>query len=248
MSQSAPNSRQAWALFLDVDGTLLEIAETPQAVQVPASLKQLLDDVRSRLDGALALVSGRSLANLDQLFSPLQFVAAGVHGCERRTADGLVLRPEVDAAALARVHEELAGFVRAHEGLLLEDKHYALAMHFRRAPQMQEEVYRVMNLALEELGPAFALQEGKSVLELRPSAWTKGSSITAFMQEPPFAGRIPVFVGDDVTDEHAFAVVNEMQGISIRVGKPAATLAHHRLDSVSDVRRWLSTVPPVTPP
>ena len=248
MSQSAPNSRQEWALFLDVDGTLLEIAETPQAVQVPASLKQLLDDVRSRLDGALALVSGRSLANLDQLFSPLQFIAAGVHGCERRTADGLVLRPEVDAAALARVHEELAGFVRAHEGLLLEDKHYALAMHFRRAPQMQEEVYRVMNLALKELGPAFALQEGKSVLELRPSAWTKGSSITAFMQEPPFAGRIPVFVGDDVTDEHAFAVVNEMQGMSIRVGHPAATLAHHRIGSVSEVRRWLSRIPPVTPP
>lgn len=248
MSESAPNSRQEWALFLDVDGTLLEIAETPQGVQVPASLKQLLDDLRSRLDGALALVSGRSLANLDQLFSPLRFIASGVHGCERRTADGHVLRPEVDAAAIARVRDELAEFVRGHEGLLLEDKHYAIAMHFRRAPEMEEAVYRVMNVALKELGPTFALQEGKSVLELRPCAWTKGSSITAFMQEPPFIGRTPVFIGDDVTDEHAFAVVNDMSGLSIRVGHPAATLARHRLGSVSEVRRWLRTVPPVTPP
>src|SRR5687767_13347819 len=139
MSEAIPHSTQGWALFLDVDGTLLEIAETPQGVHVPASLKQLLDEVRWRLDGALALVSGRSLANLDQLFSPLRFIASGVHGCERRTADGHVLRPEVDAATIARVRNQLAEFVRGHEGLLLEDKHYAVAMHFRRAPEMQDE-------------------------------------------------------------------------------------------------------------
>lgn len=248
MSESAPHSKQGWALFLDVDGTLLEIAETPQGVHVPASLKELLESLRWRLDGALALVSGRSLASLDQLFSPLRFIASGVHGCERRTADGHVLRPEVDAATIARVRNQLAEFVRGHEGLLLEDKHYAVAMHFRRAPEMQDEVYRVMNEALVQLGPTFAFQAGKSVLELRPGAWTKGSSITAFMQEAPFIGRTPVFIGDDVTDEDAFAVVNEMSGVSIRVGNPAATQAHHRLGSVSEVLRWLRTVPPVIPP
>lgn len=248
MSEAAPHSKQGWALFLDVDGTLLEIAETPQGVQVPTTLKQLLDDLRARLDGALALVSGRSLANLDQLFSPLQLIASGVHGCERRTADGHVLRPEVDAATIARVRKQLADFARGHEGLLLEDKHYAVAMHFRRAPEMRDEVYRIMNDVLVQLGPTFALQAGKSVLELRPGAWTKGSSITAFMQEPPFVGRTPVFIGDDVTDEDAFAVVNEMSGMSIRVGNPAATLARHRLGGVSDVLRWLQTVPPVLPP
>jgi trehalose 6-phosphate phosphatase len=247
MSESAPHN-QGWALFLDVDGTLLEIAETPQGVHVPTNLKQLLDEVRWRLDGALALVSGRSLANLDQLFSPLRFIASGVHGCERRTEDGHVLRPEVDAGTIARVRQQLSEFVRGHEGLLLEDKHYAVAVHFRRAPEMRDEVYRIMNDVLVQLGPTFALQAGKSVLELRPGAWTKGSSITAFMQEAPFIGRTPVFIGDDVTDEDAFEVVNEMAGVSIRVGNPAATLARHRLGGVSEVLRWLQTVPPVLPP
>lgn len=245
---TAPRNEAGWALFLDVDGTLLEIAETPQGVHVPASLKQLLDEVRWRLDGALALVSGRSLANLDQLFTPLRFIASGVHGCERRASNGNVMRPEIDAAKIARVRNELAEYVRNHEGLLLEDKHYALAVHFRRAPEMQNEVYRIMNDVLLQLGPSFALQAGKSVLELRPGAWSKGSSITAFMQEEPFHGRTPVFIGDDVTDEDAFAVVNEMQGVSIRVGNPSATLARHRLGGVAEVLRWLQTVPPVIPP
>ncbi len=247
MSESASNT-QGWALFLDVDGTLLELAETPQGVHVPTHLKHLLEDVRWRLDGALALVSGRSLANLDTLFSPLRFIASGVHGCERRTADGHVLRPEVDAAMIARVRTQLAEFVRGHEGLLLEDKHYAVAMHFRRAPEMKDEVYRIMNEVLTHLGPTFALQAGKSVLELRPGAWTKGSSITSFMQEAPFVGRTPVFIGDDVTDEDAFEVVNEMNGVSIRVGQAAATRAKYRLGGVSEVLRWLQTVPPVVPP
>jgi trehalose 6-phosphate phosphatase len=247
MSESAPNT-QGWALFLDVDGTLLELAETPQGVHVSTNLKHLLETVRWRLDGALALVSGRSLANLDNLFTPLKFIGSGVHGCERRTADGHVLRPEVDAATISRVRTQLAEFVRSHEGLLLEDKHYAVAMHFRRAPEMRDEVYRVMNEVLVHLGPTFALQAGKSVLELRPGAWTKGSSITSFMQEAPFMGRTPVFIGDDVTDEDAFEVVNEMKGVSIRVGQAAATCAKHRLGSVSEVLRWLQTVPPVVPP
>lgn len=248
MSDSAANKSPGWALFLDVDGTLLELAETPQGVHVPTGLKQLLDEVRWRLDGALALVSGRSLANLDQLFSPLRFIASGVHGCERRTADHHVLRPEVDAATIAQVRNRLGEFARSHEGLLLEDKHYAVAMHFRRAPDMQDEVYRIMKEVLVQLGPSFALQAGKSVLELRPGAWTKGSSITSFMQEPPFIGRTPVFIGDDVTDEDAFEVVNAMNGVSIRVGPAAATQARHRLNGVSDVLRWLQTVPPVIPP
>ena len=248
-STALKKSEAGWALFLDVDGTLLEFAETPQGVHVPASLKQLLDEVRSRLDGALALVSGRSLASLDQLFSPLRLIASGVHGCERRAADGLIMRPEVDAATIARVHNDLADFVRSHEGLLLEDKHYALALHYRRAPHLEDEAYRIMEQMRTYLGPTFALQAGKNVVELRPGEWTKGTSIASFMREAPFAGRTPVFLGDDVTDEDAFAVVNAMNGISVKVGSPeVATLAHHRLGGVSEVLRWLQTVPPVVLP
>jgi trehalose 6-phosphate phosphatase len=237
-----------WALFLDVDGTLLELAETPQGVHVSASLKELIGTVRWRLDGALALVSGRSLASLDQLFSPLRLIASGVHGCERRAADGLVMRPEVDAAMIARVRNDLADFVRSHEGLLLEDKHYAVALHYRRAPHLEDEVYRIMEQMRTYLGPTFALQAGKSVVELRPGEWTKGTSIKSFMLEAPFLGRTPVFIGDDVTDEDAFAVVNAMNGISIKVGAAEATIAKHRLGGVSEVLRWLQTVPPVVPP
>lgn len=240
--------KTGWALFLDVDGTLVEFAETPQSVHVPASLKQLVDEVRWRLDGALALVSGRSLASLDQLFAPLRLIASGVHGCERRAADGNVMRPEVDAATIARVRNDLADFVRGHEGLLLEDKHYALALHYRRAPHMEDEVYRIMERMRVYLGPMFALQAGKSVVELRPGEWSKGTSIQSFMEEAPFLGRTPVFVGDDVTDEDAFAVVNAMNGVSIKVGSATPTLARHRLGSVSEVLRWLQTVPPVVPP
>ncbi|MET0534347.1 MAG: trehalose-phosphatase [Steroidobacter sp.] len=245
---SAASNEPGWALFLDVDGTLLELAETPQGVHVPASLKQLIDEVRWRLDGALALVSGRSLASLDQLFSPLKLIASGVHGCERRAADGNVMRPEVDAASIARIRNELADFVRSHEGLLLEDKHYAVALHYRRAPHLEAEVYKIMEQMRVYLGPTFALQAGKSVVELRPGEWTKGTSIASFMSEAPFVGRIPVFIGDDVTDEDAFVVVNEMKGISIKVGPAEATLARHRLGGVSEVLRWLQTVPPVIPP
>lgn len=237
-----------WALFLDVDGTLLELAETPQGVHVSGTLKELLETVRWRLDGALALVSGRSLASLDQLFSPLRLIASGVHGCERRAADGIVLRPEVDAATIARVRNDLADFVRGHEGLLLEDKHYAVALHYRRAPHLEDDVYRIMEQMRTYLGPTFALQAGKSVVELRPGEWTKGTSIESFMREAPFLGRTPVFIGDDVTDEDAFAVVNAMNGISIKVGPAEATIAKYRLGGVSEVLRWLQTVPPVVPP
>jgi trehalose 6-phosphate phosphatase len=245
---SVAHNEPGWALFLDVDGTLVEFAETPQGVHVPASLKQMLDEVRWRLNGALALVSGRSLASLDQLFSPLRFIASGVHGCERRAADGNVMRPEIDAAMIARVRSDLADFVRHQEGLLLEDKHYALALHYRRAPQLEDEVYRVMDQMRVYLGPTFTLQAGKSVVELRPGTWTKGTSIASFMEEAPFFGRTPVFVGDDVTDEDAFEVVNRMNGVSIKVGKGEATLARHRLGNVSEVLRWLQTVPPVALP
>jgi trehalose 6-phosphate phosphatase len=239
--------KTGWALFLDVDGTLLEIAETPHDVHVRASLKALLSELQARLDGAVALISGRSLYGLDRLFAPLLFCASGIHGCERRAADGRVFRPTLDQHAYAQACHSLLEFAHRHEGLLLEDKRYGLAMHYRRAPHLGAEVHEVMSATLAQLGPDYALQPGKFVLELHPAAWTKGSSVNEFMRESPFFNRTPLYIGDDVTDEHAFAAVNELGGVSIRVGEAAGTLAQHRLAGVSEVIRWLQSNPPAVP-
>lgn len=231
-----------WALFLDVDGTLLEIAETPADVDVPARLKQLLNELRGHLDGAMALISGRSLENLDRLFAPLRLCASGVHGCERRGASGVIVRPELDTHRLAEVRGELGLLVHERDGLLLEDKGYGLAVHFRRVPELHSFVESAMRRMLDRAGPEFVLQPGKCVVELRPRAWSKGSSITAFMQELPFADRTPIYIGDDVTDESAFAAVNSLGGISIHVGDATATLAQRRLSGVAEVMRWLENL------
>jgi trehalose 6-phosphate phosphatase len=232
-----------WALFLDVDGTLLEIAETPQSVRVPRALKELLVSLSFRLDGALALVSGRSLNDLDHLFAPLRFCAAGVHGWERREASGCVIRPQLDPRRLDDARELLRQFVERSEGLLLEDKGHGLALHFRRAPHLSAEVGDKVKEVCQQLGSAFAVQAGKCVFEIRPAGCTKGTAIRAFMQQPPFLNRMPIYIGDDLTDEDAFAIVNEIAGISIKVGDERGTLAQHRLPGVRQVLRWLQSIP-----
>lgn len=241
---SQPSPPQ-WAVFLDVDGTLLEIAATPHAVVVPDTLRKILLDLQRRLDGALALISGRSIQTLDALFAPLQFPCAGIHGNERRTSNGVLLQPQISKPALQQAHRQLAELAATRDGLLLEDKGHALALHFRLAPWLQQEVERAMEAAQALLGESFTLQAGKSVLELRPSGASKGTAVQAFMRETPFAGRTPLYVGDDVTDESAFAAINALGGTSIRVGKPAPTQAQHRLESIAAVRSWLRSIPPI---
>jgi trehalose 6-phosphate phosphatase len=234
---------RGWALFLDVDGTLLEIAETPQSVRVTAALRQLLVTLSFRLDGAIALVSGRTLNDLDHLFAPLRFCAAGVHGWERREVGGRVVRPQLDVHRLDSARKRLRQFAEKREGLLLEDKGHALAMHFRRAPHLSAEVRDAINAAWHELRTEFAVQAGKCVFEIRPAGCTKGTSIRAFMQQAPFFGRLPIYIGDDIADEAAFATVNELGGISIKVGDDHDTLAQHRLPGVRQVLRWLESIP-----
>lgn len=228
------------ALFLDVDGTLIEIAATPHAVVVPDDLKTLLRNLSDRLDGGLALISGRSIATLDSLFSPLRLAAAGIHGCERRAADGRLMRPAIDAQRFAAARDELARWSGAHPGSLLEDKGYALALHYRLAPALESAAFAEARRALQQLGGTHELQRGKFVFELRPAGYSKGTAIAAFMKEAPFRGRRALFIGDDVTDEDGFAVVNDLGGTSIRVGDVASTSARHRLADVATVHRWLA--------
>lgn len=238
LDERVPAFAQGWALFLDVDGTLLDIAHHPDAVTVSAALHDLLLSVYTLGDGAVALISGRSLADLDRLFGPLLYPAAGQHGLERRDAAGHV---SCSIGAMERIHEAaqaLASRARRNPGIVVEHKGLSLALHYRLAPDMREWAQLTMNALLVGLGPAFQLVEGKMVFELKPGGRDKGTAIADFMSEPPFAGRLPVFVGDDATDEDGFAVVNIAGGHSIKVGD-GNSLARWRLADANSVRRWL---------
>jgi trehalose 6-phosphate phosphatase len=241
MSHDAAKSVARWALFLDVDGTLLELAPTPETVYVSERLKSLLVELSERLDGALALISGRTIADLDYLFSPLRFCASGIHGAERRDSSNRLIRaPIADQDQFANAQEELQALVRAHEGLLLEDKSFALALHYRLAPHLESRVREKMLAVVQQLGPSYVLQPGKRVFEIRPAAFTKGTAIRSFLSEPPFVQCTPVYLGDDLTDEHAFETVNALNGISIRVGEQAVTHAKFRIPTIPQVHRWLA--------
>jgi trehalose 6-phosphate phosphatase len=227
------------ALFLDVDGTLLEIAATPDRVRVPSSLRNTLQIAFEREEGALALLSGRPLEDLDELFSPCVFPASGKHGLEIRVPSGRVIRPEFDPSMLDRARGWLKLLQKENRGLLLEDKGVALAMHCRLAPRLAPEIEMVMNEMSAELGEAFIVRQGKCVFELMPRGFDERTAIQLLMKEREFAGRTPVFVGDDPTDEVGFQAVNEMGGHSIRVGKLEETAARYRFSNVSTVVAWL---------
>ncbi|QRM48663.1 trehalose-phosphatase [Rhizobium sp. BG6] len=217
-------SPEDYALFLDIDGTLLDLAATPDDITVPAALPAQLHAWSQRLDGALALVTGRALTYADKLFTPHRFPIAGLHGTELRNADGAVTRSET-SPAFDRFKLELQQAAEALDGVLIEDKGAAVAAHYRLAPERQAEVERLMDRATAVVGPGWALQRGKMVIELRPASADKGMAIETFLSKPPFAGRRPVAIGDDVTDEAMFAAVNRLGGHAIRIGSPSPTTA-----------------------
>lgn len=236
-----PHLRSGCALFLDVDGTLVEIAEAPDAVIVPPRLIALLRALHEGPDVAVALISGRSVATLDALFAPLALPAAGNHGLERRGADGRITVPDVPGPALERVRDAFARFAAAHDGVIVEDKQISLALHFRKAPRLAAEAGRLAEALAAELAPVLRLQRGKMLVELRPAGGDKGSAVRDFMAEPPFAGRIPVFIGDDVTDEDGFRTANALGGLSVRVGDPdGETAARYRFADIDAAFGWLS--------
>lgn len=227
------------ALFLDVDGTLLEIAATPDRVRVPSSLRNTLQLTYERERGALALFSGRSLDEVDELFSPCVFPASGKHGLEVRLPSGSVMRPKIDPSVLDRARTCLGVLQRDSRGLLLEDKGVALTMHHRLAPEVAPKVERAMKEIVAELGEAFIVRPGKCVYDLMPRGFDERSAIQLFMKEREFVGRTPVFVGDDPCDEVGFQAVNDMGGHSVRVGNLEGTAARHRISNVSTVVAWL---------
>ena len=241
-----PRPGDRWALFLDVDGTLVAIATTPEAVRVEPPLLPLLERLAATNDGALALVSGRSLAGIDALFTPLRLPAAGLHGWERRRADGALVPSGEPTSILEPLRSPLAAFAAARPGLRLEDKGGSLALHYRLAPQYgAAATQRAREIVAAE--PRLRLIEGRKVVEFVPRGSDKGQAIAEFMAEPPFAGRIPVYAGDDTTDEDGFAAVNRMGGISIKVANPETRGRHgsearYRLPSIAALHGWLAAL------
>lgn len=226
------------AYFLDIDGTLIDFGDSPARTRLAAVHRRLLQRLRRRTGGAVAIVSGRSIADIDRIFHTSQWPAAGQHGAERRDARGRYSRLEDGNAALARVLGLLTEAVARHPGLLLEDKGHSIALHYRRVPRLAAYAHGLVRAQLPLLGSSYCVQRGKCVVELNPAGRDKGAAVLAFMGERPFRGRTPVFVGDDLTDEFGFDTVNALGGVSVKVGA-GATVATMRVRDVRSVWEWL---------
>jgi trehalose 6-phosphate phosphatase len=234
-----PAAQPDWAYFLDVDGTLLDIAETPSAVHVDAALLGLIGRLHQISDGAVALISGRALSDLDERLGLLRLPMAGQHGLERRDVAGRLWIHAPPPETKFAIKATLAPVLERHPGLLLEDKGLTLALHYRRAPSLASYAHRLMAQLAAGAEGKFELQKGKRVVEMKPAGIDKGTAIGEYLSEPPFMGRRPVFIGDDANDEHGFAEINRVDGLSIKVG-PGSTCGRYRLPNVAAVRSWLS--------
>jgi len=229
---------QPWCLFLDVDGTLLEIAATPDSVQVEASLQRLLDRLRTVLGGAVALISGRPIVDIDRLFGPHRWAGAGVHGLERRDSQGRWHSQNgFDVATVAQARDRLQQLADRLPGTILEDKGMSVALHYRQVPHLEDQVHGEMRAILRALGGRLVLLEGRMVVELRLAGANKADAIREFLSESPFKGRRPIFIGDDVTDEKALEMVQRIGGLSVAVGDRVRAML--RVSSPRDVRVFL---------
>jgi trehalose 6-phosphate phosphatase len=228
------------ALLLDIDGTLLDLAPTPREVWVPPGLAKTLNRLLIRTSGALALVSGRSLNDIDLIFAPEQFPAVGGHGAEMR------LSPDSEAVAThappmdKELKRRLAAIARLSPGILLEDKGYSLALHYRLAPHAEKAIYAAVSLIRADLPNApIEVLPGKCVCEIKHSGFNKASGVTELMSHEPFKGRRPIFIGDDVTDESVFAIMPDFGGLAFSVGRRAKGVADY-FDDPGEVRDWLA--------
>ncbi len=236
-----PGRGEAWSLFLDFDGTLTDLAATPDSVLVSPGLRTTLAALFQALDGAMAVISGRPIAELDGFLGPLRLPAAGMHGLEWRLADGRVLRRRDGGQVLERLRGKLSELAEADRRLLIEDKGLAVALHYRGAPEREAELRARMEELVAGLD-GYRVLCGKMVVEAMPAKTGKGQAIEAYMRQRPYRGRRPVFAGDDVTDEDGFAVVTRLGGITIKVGD-GPTSASHRASTVSAFLAWLHDLP-----
>jgi trehalose 6-phosphate phosphatase len=228
-----------YALFLDFDGTLVEIVERPDAVAVDPALPEILTRLQERLGGALAIISGRPITFLDSRFRPHLFDIAGLHGLEHRIGGRLSECDPEKHPQLRDMAARLDEIVAPKKGVLIEDKGCSVAIHWRLAPQEKDFALATAHAAIEALGSDYRVQHGKAVAEILPAAAGKGKIIEHFLHEEPYRGRRPIFVGDDLTDENGFKTVNAHGGLSVRIGA-GDTIARERLGTPSDLRHSLS--------
>ena len=238
--QSIPSAPPQQALFLDLDGTLVEFRDDPAAVHAGSALCNAVAACSLRLGGALALVSGRSIADLDVSLAPHRLPAAGLHGLERRDAAGKRHVPHILSDALVMARKCIGATLLDDPCVSIEDKGIALAIHYRGAPERSTMIRAIAQQILADIGPTYRLLEGSDVVELLPKEASKGNAVRAFMAEAPFTGCRPVFVGDDLTDLEGFRAAREMGGFGIAVGPRVD--AEYRLEDVAEVLRWLDTV------
>jgi trehalose 6-phosphate phosphatase len=228
------------AILLDIDGTLLDLAPTPREVWVPPGLATTLNRLLEKTSGALALVSGRSVNDIDLIFAPELFPAVGGHGAEMRLAtdsEAVATRaPPMDKELKRR----LAAIAKLSPGILLEDKGYSLALHYRLAPHAEKAIYEAVSLIRADLPEApIEVMPGKCVCEIKQSGFSKASGVIELMSHKPFEGRRPIFVGDDITDESVFAIMPDFGGLAFSVGRRATGVTGH-FDEPREVRKWLA--------
>lgn len=229
--------RNPLALFLDFDGTLVDIAPTPDSISVPPGLAGALERLAGDLAGRLAIVSGRSVADLARHLGPLALARAGSHGVERVDSRGRQIG-EAPGLLPASARDSLRDFASGRDGLIFEDKRYGAALHFRGRPELEEDAVAHAGKVAGDAG--MALKHGRCVVEVLHEVARKSAAVRAFMDQPPFRDATPVFVGDDLTDEDGFAAAEELGGFGILVGDRHDTLARYRLDSPAAVRAWLT--------
>lgn len=223
------------ALFLDFDGTVVDIAPQPEAVRVPQPLIGTLQWLHDYLGGAVAVISGRPIEQIDAFLHPLRLPIAGVHGAERRSADGDVSL--LSTHSLDQVEAAARALASQHPGLRVEHKRGSLALHYRQVPELESLCVRAMEQAVQS-SPGLTLLRGKMVVEAKPGGASKGGAIESFLREPPFAGRVPVFIGDDITDEVGFSTVQRLGGLGIKVGD-GPSVAWRRLADPAALRQEL---------
>jgi trehalose 6-phosphate phosphatase len=226
-----------YCLFLEFDGTLVDFPPTPDSVPRDAGLVALLANTWQLLSGAVAIVSSRQIHKIDSLLSPLRIPVAGIHGFERRAANGITYRPLHDSSRLCTLRDQLAEFVLRQPGLVLEDKTAAVAVHYRKVPRLATVVAGFMHDLVQGQTGEFELQERNACFEIKFVTHNKATAVEAFMQEPPFANRVPIFIGDDTTARDGFQATERHGGVAIAVGSHVST--PWRLRDPAAVRAWL---------